>query len=155
MNTLYVILGAAIGAPARFAIDQYIRKFTNKPYGIFLVNILGSFLLGMTFKSSEKVNDLLAIGFAGAFTTWSTFMLDIYLAFELRRYKDAAMNLVLSLGIGLLAAWCGLQLAQRLHPLFNLIRMTRNIRTQIYVTIFSNQNIIFNSNSDTAIFRWE
>ncbi|MCX6437324.1 MAG: CrcB family protein [Actinobacteria bacterium] len=111
MNTLYVILGAAIGAPARFAIDQYIRKFTNKPYGIFLVNILGSFLLGMTFKSSEKVNDLLAIGFAGAFTTWSTFMLDIYLAFELRRYKDAAMNLVLSLGIGLLAAWCGLQLA--------------------------------------------
>ena len=109
MNTLYVILGAAIGAPARFAIDQYIRKFTNKPYGIFLVNILGSFLLGMTFKSSEKVNDLLAIGFAGAFTTWSTFMLDIYLAFELRRYKDAAMNLVLSLGIGLLAAWCGLQ----------------------------------------------
>ena len=111
MNTLYVILGAAIGAPARFAIDQYIRKFTNKPYGIFFVNILGSFLLGMTFKSSEKVNDLLAIGFAGAFTTWSTFMLDIYLAFELRRYKDAAMNLVLSLGIGLLAAWCGLQLA--------------------------------------------
>ena len=111
MNTLYVILGAAVGAPARFVIDQYIRKFTNKPYGIFLVNILGSFLLGMTFKSSEKVNDLLAIGFAGAFTTWSTFMLDIYLAFELRRYKDAAMNLVLSLGIGLLAAWCGLQLA--------------------------------------------
>lgn len=111
MNTLYVILGAAIGAPARFAIDQYIRKFTNKPYGIFLVNILGSFLLGMTFKSSENVNDLLAIGFAGAFTTWSTFMLDIYLAFELKRYKDAAMNLVLSLGIGLLAAWCGLQLA--------------------------------------------
>lgn len=55
MNTLYVILGAAIGAPARFAIDQYIRKFTNKPYGIFLVNILGSFLLGMTFKSSEKL----------------------------------------------------------------------------------------------------
>ena len=111
MNTLYVILGAAVGAPARFVIDQYIRKFTNKPYGLFVVNILGSFLLGMTFKSSEKTYDLLAIGFAGAFTTWSTFMLDIYLAFELKRYKDAAMNLVLSLGIGLLAAWCGLQLA--------------------------------------------
>ncbi|CAB4548104.1 MAG: hypothetical protein F2530_04810 [Actinobacteria bacterium] len=111
MNALYVILGAAVGAPARFAIDQYIRKFTNKPYGIFLVNILGSFLLGMTFKSSEHIHDLLAIGFAGAFTTWSTFMLDIYLAFELKRHKEAAMNLVLSLGVGLLAAWCGLQLA--------------------------------------------
>ena len=111
MNTLYVILGAAIGAPARFAIDQYIRRFTSKPYGIFLVNILGSFLLGTTFKSTEHTNDLLAIGFAGAFTTWSTFMLDIYLAFELRRYKEAGLNLLLSLGFGLLAAWFGLQLA--------------------------------------------
>jgi len=111
MNTLYVILGAAVGAPARFAIDQYIRRFTTKPYGIFIVNILGSFLLGMTFKSSEKINDFLAIGFAGAFTTWSTFMLDIYLAFELKRYRDAAANLILSLGFGLIAAWCGLQLA--------------------------------------------
>ena len=112
MNTLYVILGAAIGAPARFAIDQYIRRFTRKPYGIFLVNILGSFLLGITFKSSEQMHDLLAIGFAGAFTTWSTFMLDIYLAYELRRYKEAVLNLTLSLGFGILAAWCGLQLAQ-------------------------------------------
>ena len=111
MNTLYVILGAAIGAPARFAIDQYIRKFTTKPYGIFIVNIFGSFLLGMTFKSSEHIHDLLAIGFAGAFTTWSTFMLDIYLAFELKRYRDASANLILSLGFGLIAAWCGLQLA--------------------------------------------
>ncbi len=111
MNTLYVILGAAIGAPARFAIDQYIRRFSTKPYGIFLVNILGSFLLGRTFNSSEHTHDLLAIGFAGAFTTWSTFMLDIYLAFELKRYKEASTNLVLSLGFGLLAAWCGLQLA--------------------------------------------
>ena len=110
MNTLYVILGAAIGAPARFAIDQYIHRFSRKPYGIFLVNILGSFLLGLTFRSSEQVHDLFAIGFAGAFTTWSTFMLDIFLAYELRRYKEAAINLVLSLGIGLLAAWFGLQI---------------------------------------------
>ena len=110
MNTLYVILGAAIGAPARFAIDQYIRRFSSQPYGIFLVNILGSFLLGLTFRSSEHIHDLIAIGFAGAFTTWSTFMLDIFLAYELRRYKEAALNLVLSLGIGLLAAWCGLQI---------------------------------------------
>lgn len=110
MNTLYVILGAAIGAPARFAIDQYIRRFSSKPYGIFLVNILGSFLLGFTFNRSEQIYDFFAIGFAGAFTTWSTFMLDIFLAHELRRYREAALNLVLSLGIGLLAAWYGLQI---------------------------------------------
>lgn len=111
MNILYVIIGAAIGAPARFAIDQYIRRFSRQPYGIFLVNILGSFLLGLTFNSSEHVHDLLAIGFAGAFTTWSTFMLDIFLAYELKRYKEAGLNLILSLGFGLLAAWFGLSLA--------------------------------------------
>jgi hypothetical protein len=38
-------------------------------------------------------------------------MLDIYLAYELKRYKAAAVNLTLSLGFGLLAAWCGLQLS--------------------------------------------
>jgi CrcB protein len=111
MTITLIILGAAVGAPARFAVDQYIRRYTTKPYGVFVVNILGSFLLGLTYGSSEQVEDLLAIGFAGAFTTWSTFMLDIYLAFELKRYKEAAANLILSLGFGLLAAWFGLQLA--------------------------------------------
>ena len=111
MKVLLVILGAAVGAPARFAVDQYIRRYTTKPYGIFLVNILGSFLLGLTHGRSEHTHDLVAIGFAGAFTTWSTFMLDIYLAYELKRYKEAGLNLIMSLGIGLLAAWCGLQLA--------------------------------------------
>jgi CrcB protein len=112
MNVFLVILGAAVGAPLRFAVDQYIRKYTAKPYGIFTVNILGSFFLGLTFGKSEHVYDLFAVGFAGAFTTWSTFMLDIYLAYELKKYKEAAINLVMSLGIGLLAAWCGIQLAQ-------------------------------------------
>ena len=106
-----MILGAAIGAPARFAIDQYIRKFTDKPYGILLVNVLGSFVFGLTMKSAENNYALFAIGFAGAFTTWSTFMLDIFLAYELRRYKEAGLNLVLSLGFGVLAAWLGLTLS--------------------------------------------
>ena len=111
MNTLYIILGAAIGAPARFAIDQYIRRYSSKPYGIFLVNVLGSFVIGLTFNKSETVYDLFAVGFAGAFTTWSTFMLDVYLGFELKRYREITMNLVMSLGFGLAAAYLGLQLA--------------------------------------------
>ena len=106
-----MVLGAALGAPARFAIDQYIHRFTTRPYGIFLVNVLGSFLLGFTFNSTEHAHDLIAIGFAGAFTTWSTFMLDIYLAFELNHKREAAINLIVSLGFGLLAAWLGLQIA--------------------------------------------
>jgi CrcB protein len=39
-------------------------------------------------------------------------MLDIYLAYELKHHKEAAINLIMSLGIGLIAAWIGLQLAQ-------------------------------------------
>ena len=95
MNTLYVILGAAVGAPARFAIDQYIRRYTSKPYGIFLVNVIGSFIVGLTFTKTDHMHDLFAIGFAGAFTTWSTFMLDIYLGFELKRYREITINLVM------------------------------------------------------------
>jgi CrcB protein len=111
MRTLLVILGAAIGAPARFAIDQYVRKFTDKPYGILLVNVLGSFVFGLTMKSAENTYALFAIGFAGAFTTWSTFMLDFFLAYELKKYKDAAINLSASLVLGLLAASLGMSLA--------------------------------------------
>ena len=111
MRTLLVILGAAIGAPARFVIDQYIRKFTDKPYGIFAVNILGSFVLGLTMNSAENTQALFAIGFAGAFTTWSTFMLDFFLDYELKRYKDAAINLGASIVFGLLAASLGMSLA--------------------------------------------
>jgi CrcB protein len=111
MNMALILLGAAIGGPLRFVVDQQIRRYTTKPYGIFTVNILGSFLLGLTYGRAEQGFDLFAIGFAGAFTTWSTFMLDVYLAYELKRYKDAAVNLTMSLGIGLIAAWIGLQLA--------------------------------------------
>ena len=111
MKMTLIVLGAAIGGPMRFVVDQKIRTYTAKPYGIFAVNILGSFLLGLTYGRVEEGFDLFAIGFAGAFTTWSTFMLDIYLAYELKRYSEAAANLVMSLGFGLLAAWIGIQLA--------------------------------------------
>ena len=110
MSVLLVILGAAVGAPARFAIDQYIRKYTSKPYGIFIVNILGSFFLGLTVGKSEHVHDLIAVGFAGAFTTWSTFMLDLYLAIRLHKYNPAVINFFASITFGLLAAWAGISL---------------------------------------------
>jgi CrcB protein len=110
MNALYVALGAALGAPARFLIDQYFRRFTSKPVGTFAVNILGSFLIGLTFASKSQWHEFVAIGFAGAFTTWSTFILDLYLGYELKRYKEVLLNLSASLIFGLFAAWLGLQL---------------------------------------------
>jgi CrcB protein len=112
MRYLLVAIGAALGAPARFLIDNRFRKITDQPLGIFAINVLGSFLIGITFGTDEQWHDLLAIGFIGAFTTWSTFMLDLYLGYELKRYKTVAINLSASLAFGLLAVWCGLQLAQ-------------------------------------------
>jgi CrcB protein len=111
MRVLLVALGAALGAPARFIIDSRFRKITDHPFGIFFINVLGSFLIGLTLGASEHWHDLLAIGFIGSFTTWSTFMLDLYLGFELKKYKAVAINLSASLIFGLLAAWCGLQIA--------------------------------------------
>ena len=110
MRALFVALGAGVGAPARFAIDQYLRKFSTKPYGTLLVNVLGSFVIGLTFSTSEKAHDLLAVGFAGAFTTWSTFTLDLYLAWKLKKYAEALINLSVSIGLGLLAVSIGLAL---------------------------------------------
>ena len=112
MRALYVALGAGIGGPTRFLIDSYLRKFSNRPYGTFVVNVVGSFLIGLTFNSNGHWHDLLALGFAGAFTTWSTFMLDIYLAWKLKDYREAIVNLFISLVVGLAAAWLGLHLTQ-------------------------------------------
>jgi CrcB protein len=112
MRALYVALGAGFGGPARFFIDTYLRKYSNRPYGTFFVNIVGSFLIGLTFHSTGHWHDLVAIGFAGAFTTWSTFMLDIYLAWKLKDYKEAILNLLISLVLGLAAAWLGLYLTK-------------------------------------------
>ena len=110
MNTLMVIIGAAIGSPARFLVDQYFKKFTDKPAGTFIVNILGSFLIGLTFATTEQWHDFLAVGLAGSFTTWSTFIVDLYLGYELKRYKVVAINLFASLAFGLLAAYVGYNL---------------------------------------------
>lgn len=111
MTVLYLVLGASLGAPVRYLIDQYFRKFSNKPIGTLLVNVSGSFLVGLTFANNTHWHDFIAFGFAGAFTTWSTFILDLYLGFELRKYKDVALNLTLSLALGLAAAWSGIQIA--------------------------------------------
>ena len=112
MNYLLVALGASLGAPARYLIDARFRKYTDRPYGIFAINVAGSFLIGLTLGSSQHWHDLLVMGFLGSFTTWSTFMLDLFLAFELKRYKAALINLSGSLAFGLFAAWLGLMIAK-------------------------------------------
>jgi len=124
MTALYVIIGAAVGAPSRFLLDQFLRRFLKYPLGIMVVNVLGSFVIGLTVAHPrstsvfvrvgyvDNMRALVAIGFAGAFTTWSTFILDLYLAFELKQYKEATKNLLLSLILGICAVWLGMYLVK-------------------------------------------
>ena len=117
------MLGAAVGAPSRFLLDQFLRKYIAYPYGILLINVLGSFVIGLTVVqhrgssafivagSLTTMQALVAVGFAGSFTTWSTFILDFYLAYENRQYKSALTNILLSLIFGLIAVQLGMRLA--------------------------------------------
>ena len=109
-TALLVALGSAVGAPARFLVDQYFKKFTDHPVGTFLVNILGSFTIGLTFAMAKDWHDFIAVGFAGSFTTWSTFMLDLYLGMRLKRNLPVIINFAASLFCGLVAAWFGVSL---------------------------------------------
>jgi CrcB protein len=110
-TALLIALGSALGAPARFLVDQYFKKFTEHPVGTFLVNVFGSFFIGLTFASAEHWHDFIAVGFAGSFTTWSTFMLDLYLGVRLKRSLPVLINLTASILFGLLAAAIGIQTA--------------------------------------------
>ena len=110
-TALLVALGSALGAPARFLVDQYFKKFTEHPVGTFLVNVFGSFFIGLTFASAEQWHDFIAVGFAGSFTTWSTFMLDLYLGIRLKKNYAVIINFAASITFGLLAAWLGVALA--------------------------------------------
>jgi CrcB protein len=109
-TALLIALGSALGAPARFLVDQYFKKFTEHPIGTFLVNVVGSFFIGLTFASANHWHDFIAVGFAGSFTTWSTFMLDLYLAIRLHKYNPAVINFFASITFGLLAASAGVSL---------------------------------------------
>ena len=73
MTGLLVVLGAAVGAPLRFALGHWLDG--RLPWGTILVNLVGSFLLGL-FSGLALSGDqmaLLGTGFCGALTTYSAF----------------------------------------------------------------------------------
>lgn len=99
MNLIWFSLGAAVGAPLRFWLDSLFRPFYKFPYGILIANLFGTFVIG--YFSSEL--SYLVLGFCGALTTWSTFIVDIYSDIEGRRYTFAGANFMISLALGLLS----------------------------------------------------
>jgi CrcB protein len=118
VNVLLVILGAALGAPARYLIDRAVNAGhgTGFPWGTFTVNITGSALLGflIALPAGSGLTAFAGTGFCGALSTYSTFGYEtLKLADD--GYRTAAVfNVVASVTAGLGAAACGMTLAQAL-----------------------------------------
>ena len=100
MRLIYFILGAGVGAPLRYLIDKFFRAKYRFPIGILIVNTVGSFVLGIT-----QLN-FFVMGFCGAFTTWSAFMLDVDQ--NLQNRKQVTLNIILTFALSIAAITAGL-----------------------------------------------
>ena len=107
MRALLISLGAGVGAPLRYLIDKNLRKsrINLLPIETLLINILGSFILGVTVHRSANI--LFGTGFAGAFTTWSAFALETHGLFKSSKHLTAWSYLLLTLVLGVSAAALG------------------------------------------------
>jgi len=112
-----VALGGSVGAVARYAIGVAVVRLLGSgfPYGTMFVNIVGSFIMGLVAAwlvargvGSEKLQALIAVGFLGSFTTFSTFSLDMVRLIEVGRYGDAALYMLVSVLVGVTALVAGL-----------------------------------------------
>lgn len=124
MYELLVIgAGGAAGAIARFGVSHASNLVlgTEFPYGTLIVNVLGSFLIGLIFvllieraMLSPVWRSALIIGFLGAFTTFSTFSLQTLALFEEGRLLAALAYVGSSVVICILATALGMFLARQL-----------------------------------------
>lgn len=115
-HLLLVGFGGFFGAISRFSISQYMNnKYSFRiPVATMVINILGSFLLGLLLGIglSQSTLLLLGTGFMGAFTTFSTFKLEgIQLHLNNKKKEFYIYNLLSYVG-GILAAFLGIVLGQ-------------------------------------------
>lgn len=117
MTVLLVLLGGAIGAPARYLTDVVVQSRHDSvlPWGTITVNVVGSFLLGLvagltTGAGPGWLDTLIGTGFCGALTTYSTFSYETIRLAEAGRWRAAALNVVISLAGGLAAVAVGWEL---------------------------------------------
>jgi CrcB protein len=107
------LLGGA-GAIARFLLDGAVTQRTGSalPWGTLAVNTTGSFLLGVVAGAALDADAyrLIATGLLGAYTTFSTWMLESQRLGEDGRLRAGVVNVVAALAIGLVAVWLGRQL---------------------------------------------
>jgi len=109
-----VLIGGLLGTGARLAIDTVV----GQPISTLAINVTGSFALGLLVarlwsSAAPWLRAGLGAGLLGSFTTFSAFAVTLV---ELGFTWGAALYLVLSVGLGLVAAWAGLRIGSRLVP---------------------------------------
>ena len=122
MNQLLLIfIGGGLGSLVRFALSKFIQENIDRtfPFGTLGVNVLASIVLGIfvgMVESKSLINPnykaLIAIGFCGGFSTFSTFSNDTLQLIQNNRITEAFLNIFLNVMLCLLATFGGLMLAK-------------------------------------------
>lgn len=109
-------LAGGVGAVLRYALDIAVGALARRrfPWGILVVNLTGSFALGLVATALPGEAFLLGAGLLGGYTTFSTAMLDTVALWRDGERPAAAVNAVGMLVLGLVAAGLGMLLGTQL-----------------------------------------
>jgi len=120
LRTIFIVgAGGFIGSVMRYLVQIFVEKGMSStfPWGTFVANIAGSFIIGMIFALAQKGNLLsaewrmfLAVGFCGGFTTFSSFAYNNLTMLKEQAYGQFIWNVGGSLFFGLLAVYLGMVL---------------------------------------------
>lgn len=120
---LWVGLGGFVGANARYLVANVARRLLGVgfPYGTFFINVSGSFLLGVLLAAlgqralpyNNEIRLAAAVGFLGAYTTFSTFEYECHALLEDGEWLLTVLNMFGSLFLGLVAVRLGMLLARQ------------------------------------------
>ncbi|HMB14686.1 MAG TPA: fluoride efflux transporter CrcB [Pelovirga sp.] len=123
MKILYIGLFGGLGCIARYLLTLWTQQLAGRdfPYGTVLVNVAGSFLLGLLLTMgvrqlpvSPDVRLGLAVGFLGGFTTFSTFSYQTLMLLEEGSHWSAVANVLLNVSLSLAGAIAGMLVARQL-----------------------------------------
>ena len=123
MTYLAVAFGGALGAMSRYWVYSAFQRTSSGtfPWATLTVNVVGSFLIGIAFILITERMELgpywravVTVGFLGAFTTFSTFSMDVISLIEQGNLTNAFLYVLSSVLVCIIAAWLGLSLAKLL-----------------------------------------
>ena len=117
-----VAIGGAFGAVARYLVNisPLAGVFEKFPFPTFLINVSGSFLIGFLLivltdkiEVSDNLRMAIIVGFLGAFTTFSTFEMEIFGLVREREFFTGFLYLFLSVFVGFVGVVAGVELGRR------------------------------------------